>query len=618
MKKIFYLVLSTAIIGLMTSCVGDELTSSSIEDSITSSLGESTSSSLGESTSNSVEESSASTSSSLAQEKSLDEMLKELNSRNITYHSDYQIYYYPVGKPAEKKITYHYDVQTKFDDNAYESLAYLISGEEKNLAVHTRYEKGENDIVVEKFVDLQNVVQTRPVVDYNDQTFKWEESVYVNQISKLLANEFAKSDVNQYVYNNKLQDVPLSIIHGAIPLSTFDLETFKIVVKDNKIDELIFVEKEDDTIYPNSMYGRIISLKVEDIGTTSIKQVASYPVNPENDALGLALEELKTASNYTVKSSVVLGNEEILMSTTKLTESDAVKSLEPDFGGTTSGVHKDGESEYAFEKVENQLVGTLIETSDFLVSNKPKFGFSKDIFTFVGEVEGKRDYEVGTNYIDVLDDIVFLEEYSQAYAQTGGNITFSVKDNHLTEITFPTIVQDTSGQAIIANLRIQYLDINTTTIDSTYWDNFVIKEPQVFGDMMAWDAPELEFNFELTSDGTQTELMTPSMIFDLCLSDPTTVIPSLVPGESTFEIGGNYSQEDQCVYLDILVYGAHTEEVCGQINIALLEAGYTYDDSMIDIGEEYYENGEVSIAIVNMEGDLIISFILPAGEFATA
>ncbi len=593
MKKTNFLLLCTSLIGLMTSCVSAGSSSKEVS---------------------SLEPSS--TPSSMVPEKTLDEMLSDLKGRNITYHSDYQIYYYPVGKPAEKKVIEHYDVQTKFEESAYESSAYLISNNEKQLALYVHYEKGADGDVVEKYVDLQNEVKSRPVMDINEQTFKWEESVYVNQISKLVSNDF-KNENSHYVYSGDLNNIPMTIVHGAAPVSNFDLESFTIEVKDNQIDKLVFVEKEADDVYDGSMYGRTISVAIEDVGKTEIKPVSAKAVSAENDALGVALEELRNASSYTTKLSVVVENQELPMQTVKLTEKDAVISTDPSFGGTVAGVHTEGESLYVFEQKQDQLVGTLVGASSDFAYLKPGFSFSKDIFEFAGEKDAIRNYEVGANYIDVLDDIVFLGEYSQAYAQTEENITFKVKDNHLEEVSFPTILQDNQGMALLASLRIQYSDINTTTIEPTYWDNFVVNET-VLGEMLTWDASELEFNFELTSDGATTELMTPALVFDLCLPD-SSIIPALIPSGTTYSVYGNYSAEDQCVYLDIEVENAYTDEVLEQINIALLDKGYTYDDSaMVDLGIESYTLGDVTISIMGMDGTLIVSFELPAGEFAAA
>ncbi len=559
---------------------------------------------------------SSSTPSSMVPEKTLDEMLSDLKGRNITYHSDYQMYYYPVGKPAEKEILEKYDVQTKFEESVYESSAYITYNGQKQLAVHVHYEKGDNGDVVEKYVNLQNEVKETPVVDRNGQTFKWEESVYVNQLSKLASKDFKNED-SHYVYNGDLNSTPLSIVHGALPVSDFDLESFTIEVKNNEIDKLVFIEKETDQFYEGFMVGKTISLEIEDEGTTVITPVTAKPVSPENDALGFALEEIRSATNYTTKLSVVMNNQELPMQTIKLTEKDAIISTDPSFGGTVNGVHTEGESLYVFEQKQDQLMGTLVGASSDFALLKPGFSFSKDIFTFAGEKDAMRNYEVGSNYIDVLDDIVFLGEYSQAYIQAEENITFKVKDNHLVEVSFPTVIQIDATNSALATLRIQYLDLNTTAIEPTYWDNFVVDQT-VLGEMLTWDASELEFNFQYSSDETDVELMTPAMVFDLSLTD-SSVIPALIPSGTTYSVYGNYSAEDQRVYLDIEAEKAYTNEVLEQINIALLDKGFAYDDSELEYGIEHYTLGEdIFITVMDLDGTLVVSFDLPAGEFAAA
>lgn len=133
--------------------------------------------------------------------------------------------------------------------------------------------------------------------------------------------------------------------------------------------------------------------------------------------------------------------------------------------------------------------------------------------------------------------------------------------------------------------------------------------------MLTWDAPELEFDFEISSDGT-TELLCPAMVFDLCLED-SSVIPNLVPSGTTYEVYGNYSETDQCVYLDIIAENAATEDVLALINITLMDAGYEYDNSLYEeMGIETYTLGDVVISIMQMDGMLMVSFELPAGEFA--
>ncbi len=542
--------------------------------------------------------------------KTLEEMLQEYANVNVTYHSDYQIYYYPTGKVEEKKVMSYFDIETKFSASEYESKAYLYSNDKKELQISLHYEKDEEGYAVERYVDKNNQVQTERLSD-NLGEIPWNESVYCNQLSSLAPSDFTIVGTDTYQFSGDLNGAPFVILHGAMPVGEFEIESFVVKTKENHIDEIVIQEKETDKVYENHMYGRILSIRFENLGTTEIAKIEAFPEKEENNPLGNALEEMRNASSFTTQYVVVDGNQEGLLKETKVTETDAVTTVQTETGPMLSGVHTDNGALYSFLQNGDALNGTLTEKA--MEEYRPQFDFSKNIFTFVEEVNGVRSYEISSSYAEILNDIDFDSEYSEDYAGTGKNITFHVKDNHLVDVVFPTIVQGDNGQAKLVDLYVKYSNLNQTTIDPTTWDTFVIQEAS---DLLSWDNEDVFlFSFFYSEDPEDYEEMTIGMVFGITLED-SSVIPAFLPSNGSYMVDGEYSAEDGKAHIFIEMEVPSVDETLESINIILIEAGFTYDNSKIEEGEEVYTLGEISIVVVNMGDFMAVEFILPPGEMA--
>lgn len=81
-------------------------------------------------------------------------------------------------------------------------------------------------------------------------------------------------------------------------------------------------------------------------------------------------------------------------------------------------------------------------------------------------------------------------------------------------------------------------------------------------------------------------------------------------------VDGEYSSADGKAHIFIETEVPSVDETLESINFILTDAGFTYDDSKFEEGEEVYTLGDISIVVVNMGDFLTIEFILPPGELA--
>ena len=120
----------------------------------------------------------------------------------------------------------HFDIATKFSVSEYESKAYLYSKNKKELKISLHYEKDEEGYVVERYVDKNNRVQTERLRDLSGETFPWNESVYCNQLASLSPSDFTPGEEGTYQFHGNFDDAPFAILHGAMPIGEYDIESF--------------------------------------------------------------------------------------------------------------------------------------------------------------------------------------------------------------------------------------------------------------------------------------------------------------------------------------------------------------------------------------------------------
>ena len=557
---------------------------------------------------NSSNSNSSSSSISIIKEKSFLEMLDELKNPNITYHSDYQIYTYPENAYSELEIQQRYDVYAKITEDLYEMKAYEYDTDKIASAAHL--EQDEEGYVTYSSINIKNELVVERAIDSNNEEFLWEESVYFNLICKLDAKDFEKTNDTTYYYRGELTGIPLNILHTAIPTSFFDMESFKVIVKNNQIDSFEFQEIESEEAYEGYMYGRTLSIKFEDIGTTSISRIAPYEAKEENKELGLALEELRKQTNYTITSIGVLeDNTTKPLKETYITTQDILQKQYLGNEVYETGIHSYNGKMYNFETKDKYLLGT--ETTNNVNDYIPTFDFSENIFKYMGEENGSKVYTPFGGMEEVLNYINVISEHAADYFSPEGDIKFFVKNSKIEKIEFPIYPYDTANYYKITN-RITYDNFGETTIDSSKWDSFVLELPG--NEASAWSEYIYDFEFEYSPG--QFEYMNLGSLFEKCLGDANKV-PYFLPSSSNVEVSGNYSSSDKVVYVTLESLKGVDAEILRQSEKILTEAGFSKKEETEDIFTFYtykLDNIRIEFLIIAMDNFMEIVITLPVGD----
>lgn len=545
-----------------------------------------------------------------AKEISLDKMLEKVSNSNITYRSDYNIYYYYINTPDKVESIQRFDVVAKITEQMYDMKAFLYG--EDSIASYAHLERDAEGYVTYSDININNELMTERTIDGQGKPFLWEDSVYYNLIKYLKVNDFEKVDNETYKFVGDLEDLPLSIIHTAVPLSSFDIESFTLKIKDNAVESLFFKEQESDQVYENCMYGRTISLKFENIGATEIKKIEPYKENRENDALGEALKDIKTKDNYTITSKGILEDKtEIAFQETYITKNDILQIQNTNPGVFKTGCHTYNGELYSFESSGEYLLGEKVNGSTTVSSYLPTFDFSKDVFEFIEENdEGYRVYKPYQSMAAVLDYVDVLNQYSEAYYSPAGDIYFFVKDNKLSKIEFPVYIY-LSGDSLIATNRLTFSDFGSTTIESSVWDSFVLRLPSEDANATSWNSDSYKVVLEGLDDETELTL---GEVFEKCLGS-TTAMPYFIPESGKFEASASYSAEDNAVYVSLSSESDASTKTMSYIKKILLDNGFE-NESMIDgdMQMESFFKDDIEIGAFLYEGILGIEITLPVGN----
>lgn len=543
-----------------------------------------------------------------SKEVSFDKMLENISNSNITYRSDYSIYYYYIDGSKNIETIQRYDVVAKITEKLYDMKAYLY--EDAAIASYAHLERDNEGYVSYSDISINNELVSERAIDEDGNPFLWEESVYYNLIKYLKTEDFEKIDNETYKYIGNLNDIPLSIIHTAVPLSYFDTESFTLKIKDNAIESLFFQEKESDEVYEDCMYGRTISIKFENIGTTEIKRIEPYNEVEDNNALGLALNDIKSKDNYTITSKGILEDKsEILFQETFITKNDILQIQNTNPGVYKTGCHTYNDELYIFESSDEYLLGEKAASSLKVASFIPTFNFSKDIFEFVEEnKEGYRVYKPYSTMSAVLDYVDVLNQYSEAYYSPAGDIYFFVKDNKLSKIEFPVYIY-LSGDSKLATNRLIFSDFGSTTIESSVWDSFVLEKPSI--NVSSWDDKKYEIKIEGTKEGK----ISLGKVFEKCLGSSNGV-PYFIPESSEFEVSGEYSREDKVVYISLFSEDNVNSNTINFIRKILLENDFEETESELDEGyeEHTFSKDNIEIGVMMIDGVLDIEITLPVGN----
>lgn len=534
------------------------------------------------------------------EQKQFAKMIEEIANPSITFHTDYEIYAYEIGHEDKKETLQRFDVFAKMTSSAYDLVAYY--NHTSHVASSFHLEKDEQGYVVKRYVDIHNTLQTTRTTDHSGQTFLWEESVYLNQIGKLKASDFTKVDNHLYRYTSDLHTLPLTLLHTAIPVSTFRLASFLVTTEENHITSFLLQEQEDDGVYQGYMYGRTVTIRFEEMGTTEIDYVVPYATSEENIPLKNALKKMQETTNYTITVDAESNEETIRLSETKITEEDIYQIQSADEKEVKRGLHTLNHTLYQFASVNDTLLG--IETNSSLIEFLPSFDFSEDIFQFQEVINEERKYIAYPGMIDILDLIDYQTTYAEEYDYASGDIAIYIKDESLSHIDFPVYTY-IHGTPTLATIRISYSSFHTTTISSVVWDHFIFDFTNQITD---WNDDNLSFSLILPDQSEKR--ITPYTLFFETMHD-TEAIPFFLPSNTMYEVTAEILQAENQVVLSLYSPHAGTSENIARMKTQLQEQGFVYEP--IDEGIAVYIKNNIEIAIFTAGNVLSIDMYLPLG-----
>lgn len=527
--------------------------------------------------------------------------LEEVSANNITFRTDYEIYYYEIGKNEEKINLQHFDVYSKITDDAYNLNAYIYDSE--YIASSIDLFKSEDGYASYTYLDRHNNVQKEYSLDAQGNKYLWANSVYFNFFAYLSSNDFEYIDENTYRYSADLTDIPLYFVHSIVPVSQFNLESMILHLEDDHITSITFNEKESDDVYIGYMYGRVLNTTFQDIGTTTIDKATPYEVDENNNDLGDALDDIKAQKNYTI-TSIASDYENVkadfTMKKTQISEKDVLITTFYDGLNSYSGLHTNG-SLYTFDSVGNKLYGKV--TNQSITNYLPTFDFSKDIFKYIGTDENNiKTYEAYPDMSEIIDFIDVNEYYSGMFFSSAGGIRFLVKDKQLIEINFPMYINSESESLLIYNHLI-FDSFGETSISNDTWDNFITSV-----NITSWEDETLMFNFY---NDNVIEIVNPKQIFERTLvNENTKEIVMFLPSDTPFIVSGNVSSESDEVYLTFASYNSIPANKIRESKVLLSNAGFKYRSAL-----DAYVNGNIEICFIeDDEGYVNIEMVLPLGS----
>lgn len=511
-------------------------------------------------------------------------MFEEFSANNITFKSDYLIYYYEKSNTDDIKTIERYDVTAKITEDAYSLRAYSYGTNQLLSSVDLA--KNDQSYVVSRDLNIKNELVEVLSTTSDGKSYLWDKSVYFNFLGDFKAQDFTFVDETTFKYIGNDKTLPLYFLQSAIPVSSFDLDTLLIKVENNHIKSIHFKEVEDDTVYENCYYGRSVDITMQDLNNTTIEQVKPYEHSSDNDALITALDNMKKLKNYTITSSTINSNDKKTTITTLLSEDEVYQKDETSNEVIYSGYHKVEDKLYRVSSNGDKLIGEEVNGVTF---NYPKFDFSGDIFTYKEEKDGYRHYTASRKMKEVLNYVAYEMEYSEIYYPSE-DISIFVKDGYVTKIEFPVYTY-VEGEAVLVTNQIEFSAFNETIIAPELWNGFVTEYH-----ITSWDDEALVFEFE-NVDGS-FETLSVGAVFDKYQVRDN--IPFFLDEKYLCEVFGNHSSDDNTVYISFSSIGEYTLDMIDTMKNNLTTCGYTYEE-MDDI--YVYEN--IVISIYDMEGEFL-------------
>ncbi len=594
-------------------------------------------------TDTSASSSTSSTGSASSSAASLDiaALLDNYAVSNITFNSDIQFYYYPIGHLDKKAVLQHFDGTAKVTEDAY-SFVGKYHGTETVASELELYKDADGDVSSDT-LDINNTLVTEKSLNSAGQTYKWEQSIYINWLAHFGVHDFTIVDDQTIALNLDDPEVKENTDYFARMVgnnTSFEAASAIFKLQDGQIASISLKQVESDDVYQGDeeypdgyMYGSTIDLTIADVDATTIGKLKPFEHSADNDALQSAIDGIRpTTDSETGTDKIVSYTEKIDITPLNLdlTPNGETKTYKQAYVTATdtyawsilaneqktySGFHTDENGDtYTFSTTSLPLTGKKTDTT--LIETLPDFSFSSDIFTFTGEKEGIRTYVLPAAFQSVLDHVELGNEIAETYLPSEGNITFEIKDSKLYRISYIGLVPNTTNKS---RFEIYFNDIGTTTIPAGTFDDFTVPQIKV----TSWADENMKFDLMESvdqGDGQTVDTIfkkdiTPQQVFDLALGDQLT-IPFFIPENALFsEVSGNVSSEDNATYLNFVFDSGFTAEALTKITSTLTKAGFS-DASDVEGGMYDFQFEKLGVDIMLIPdpdtGATMIDMTLPA------
>ena len=295
-KKKFLMLIALGL--LITSCSGNNNTSSDISanSSETSSI-DSSISQVENSSSISSSSSSSNTSSEEEVNTLTQEMLDVFDTDYISFDGTNEISLYDI-RTNKYNTSHTLNVSTAMDGT------YWTATYESTVGTSTTiFYKNHEGVACEVSVNLMNEEGYTPITDDFGKVISWENSGMKNYLDQLVVSDFTyNNETGRYHYNKEDKSLVSNILSSANPYD-FEVDDFSLIISDGEIIGINVVSKYDTTISAG------YKAKQTYIGTINygediveVNKIGKYVYEPDyHDSLRDAISKMQGLTSYNTK-----------------------------------------------------------------------------------------------------------------------------------------------------------------------------------------------------------------------------------------------------------------------------------------------------------------------------
>ena len=495
------------------------------------------------------------------------EMLAELGNASITVKGVLTDNYTDFNQPMYSGST-SYEMEVYMEDGKWSGswnrkIDMLGASPVKITDVYARSEddgyvdtNGNLGHALERvYINKDNEVERKIEKNYMSVPAVWEAQHLYNHLGQLAINKFEYDPVNkvyEYVWNRSNSDDKWLMTYLAFsltPLMTETLDKVYLVVEDGAVTKLLaqtapFYAGEyydqNNVVHYDSMTQSILELTFSNVGTTVVADPAPYNAPQYVELLTSAINEMKTATNYTFHATETTtyapsgdaGDYEVMSTDRpannvsasgtvgvygKVTEdvillADTMKysySMDgKDYSTKYTGYRNNGDGTYdhfEYSSSNQGFYGTKRVNGD-VTDVLPTFDFNPNIFKYKSSYTAENGV---TYYVFALRETsinrdVALEVSMHSYAddaKADGSQEFTITvtgDGHLYQTSYP---YDLVSGTYLGTITTTYGFVGTTVVEESYFDNYVQREI-----MDDWSDFHVKYYYDKPVGGTSQDI----------------------------------------------------------------------------------------------------------------